>query len=353
MKIFKFLIVVFILSILLFNFPVHAQGGCVTGGEPACFPNLPPQTPSNPVVCARIPGVEFLPVTNCSKPGDLISSVYIFALSLVGISALIMLTIGGIKYMLSGDRDPTSAKEMMKNALIGLVIAFVSWLVLFTINPDLVRTLEINLTPIKAPTSATTATTSSDPGIYCVDINAIVVNCSDTARVVQCRRTVDDQGVPCPTGGQNPNPTTGTVGVGGPCVGASSNPGQMCVSGATCFVSFTDAANCRAANGNESGTCQTASCPVTIGLSQLGGVCDTTSACAAGLECKILVLTTTNTQQRCSTATAATGGGRCMPTNCKANGQNQCFGSDNCPSGSTCSPQGTCVAGLPPPPSPF
>lgn len=99
-----------------------------------------------------VPGLEFLKLNVSDAPlGDLISSLYVFGLGLVGIAALIMLTYGGIRYMLAGDRDPTEAKKHMKNAVIGLVLALSSWLILFTINPDLVKKLQLRLEPIEAP----------------------------------------------------------------------------------------------------------------------------------------------------------------------------------------------------------
>lgn len=265
--------------------------------------------------CKPIPGIEFLTTLNtCSTPGDLLSAVYVFALSMVGISALIMLTLGGVKYMLAGDRDPSSAKEMMKNAFIGLIIAFVAWLILYTINPDLVKTLELNLSPIGTPT-ASTNTPNLPPGTP-------------------------------------PSPITGTATQGSQCVGVSTNPSQMCVSGLTCLTNFTDAASCRSANGNESGVCQTA-CPQAPVALQLGVACDTSSQCdsSAALECRQLVLNNSGIQQQCRTATAALGSGRCLPTNCKANGVNKCFGDDNCATGLTCT-AGTCASAPPPPPPP-
>lgn len=95
---------------------------------------------------AAIKGLEFL--GQPANLGDLLASLYYFLLSLVGISALVMFVWGGIEYMLAGDKDPTKAKERMKNAVYGLVLAVTSYLILYTINPDLVGRLNINLDPI-------------------------------------------------------------------------------------------------------------------------------------------------------------------------------------------------------------
>lgn len=79
--------------------------------------------------------------------GNMLESIYVYGLGLVGISALIMLVFGGLKYMTATDSpgQVNSAKDTMRNAILGLVLALVSWLILFTINPDLVMKLDLKL----------------------------------------------------------------------------------------------------------------------------------------------------------------------------------------------------------------
>lgn len=86
-------------------------------------------------------GLEFLGLPPDADIGTILSKLYVFGVGLVALSALVMFTLGGVRYMLSGDRDPTEAKNWMKNAFWGLVLALTSWLILYTINPDLVKTL--------------------------------------------------------------------------------------------------------------------------------------------------------------------------------------------------------------------
>lgn len=90
-------------------------------------------------LAAVVPGLEFLGGT----PGDtggLIARLYVFGLSLVGVSALIMIVFGGVIYMTAGDSQSrvNQAKALIGNAIFGLVLALISFLILFTINPDLV-----------------------------------------------------------------------------------------------------------------------------------------------------------------------------------------------------------------------
>ncbi len=94
-----------------------------------------------------VPGLEFLQI-DTSSLGNLLASLYVFGLGFIGVAALIMLTYGGIKYMIARDKDPTEAKKYMTNALIGLALALSSWLILYVINPDLVTKLDLALIPI-------------------------------------------------------------------------------------------------------------------------------------------------------------------------------------------------------------
>lgn len=152
-------------GIVLSSF-VHAQNigqqPCYSDRGGYCMKIVAPKiSPAreNGGFAAGIVGLEFL--GESANLGDLLANLYYFLLSLVGISALIMFVWGGIEYMLAGDKDPGKAKERMKNAVYGLVLAFTSWLILYTINPDLVARLDINLDPI-APQQRTEPPPTAD-----------------------------------------------------------------------------------------------------------------------------------------------------------------------------------------------
>lgn len=70
-----------------------------------------------------------------------IQGIYKFGIWTVGIAALFMLSVGGFIYMTSGGNTATlsRAKSYIADALIGLVLALLAYLILFTINPDLVN----------------------------------------------------------------------------------------------------------------------------------------------------------------------------------------------------------------------
>lgn len=66
--------------------------------------------------------------------------VFRFTLALAGFLAVMMIVIGGVEYIISGANESmrTEAKKRINSAISGLVLALVSYLVLYTINPSLV-----------------------------------------------------------------------------------------------------------------------------------------------------------------------------------------------------------------------
>jgi hypothetical protein len=75
--------------------------------------------------------------------------LFIFGLSLVAFLALAQMMVGGIQYILAAGNvaNKVDAKDTIKQALIGLGLLLVSYLLLYTINPDLVNLRNPNLAP--------------------------------------------------------------------------------------------------------------------------------------------------------------------------------------------------------------
>lgn len=92
----------------------------------------------------KIPGTAGL--SGNDLPGY-ISAIYKVALIVVTLSAVLMLSIGGFMYLTSAGNTSSisTAKGIIYDSLIGLVIALSAWLILYIINPDLV---EITLKPL-------------------------------------------------------------------------------------------------------------------------------------------------------------------------------------------------------------
>lgn len=87
-----------------------------------------------------------------------LAQLFWFLLSAAVILALVMLVIGGVEYV--GSAGNTSllgdAKARMLNALLGLVLALASWLILNLINPDLVE-FSLPIQPLNLPVIQTTS----------------------------------------------------------------------------------------------------------------------------------------------------------------------------------------------------
>lgn len=98
-----------------------------------------------------VPGLEFLKVPKTAEIGEFLTAVYYFLIGVVGLSAFIAFTVGGVMYLFSaGSEKMTSqGRVWMWNAVYGLAIAMISWLVLYTINPDLVLQLNLQIKPIR------------------------------------------------------------------------------------------------------------------------------------------------------------------------------------------------------------
>lgn len=78
--------------------------------------------------------------TTTQDIGPFISSIYNFSISIVGVIIFIRFIYAGWLYLTAaGNSGKTSqAKSIMWNAIIGTILLFASYLILYVINPDLV-----------------------------------------------------------------------------------------------------------------------------------------------------------------------------------------------------------------------
>ena len=92
---------------------------------------------------AQIPGVDY------SDFPIFIKTLYDWGIGIVGLLAFAQLVRGGIMYMISGAVDKKdSAKHIITDALIGLTLALASYLIVYTINPQL-TTVNLGLEPLE------------------------------------------------------------------------------------------------------------------------------------------------------------------------------------------------------------
>lgn len=73
--------------------------------------------------------------------GQYIQLVYQFAVTLVSIIAVVLIMLGGVRWIVAAGNESaiTEAKEMITSAIMGLVIALLSYTLLVFINPQLVE----------------------------------------------------------------------------------------------------------------------------------------------------------------------------------------------------------------------
>ena len=95
----------------------------------------------------KIPGI---PAPSGGLP-EYINYLFVFGLGIIGVIALAVMMFGGIQYILAAGNvgKTTEAKEWIKASLTGLIIALFSYIILLTINPDLVQFKTLNITPIQ------------------------------------------------------------------------------------------------------------------------------------------------------------------------------------------------------------
>jgi len=104
--------------------------------------------------------------------GEYAAGVYTFLLSIVGLVAGVFILVGGFQYMTAGgSADRTAAaKRRIVDAIVGLILAFGSYALLYTINPDLVTFEALRLEAVKtdpwsAVESTQLATTTANTGL--------------------------------------------------------------------------------------------------------------------------------------------------------------------------------------------
>jgi len=107
--------------------------------------------------------VEYPSIQGTQASTDLASYIrylYIFGLSAVGVAALGALVIGGFLYM-GADTVTTKdkAREYINGAFLGLLIGLGAYLILNTINPDLLKNRPPDLPQIQTPSAQTPPST--------------------------------------------------------------------------------------------------------------------------------------------------------------------------------------------------
>jgi len=105
----------------------------VIGGFCALFPQ---SVEAEYRLMEKIPGQG--EVTNLP---EYLQALYTFGIAVVGILSVVMIAVGAFMYIVTAAGNVTkmaNAKDIITNAIFGLILAVIAWLILFIINPDLV-----------------------------------------------------------------------------------------------------------------------------------------------------------------------------------------------------------------------
>jgi uncharacterized membrane protein YeaQ/YmgE (transglycosylase-associated protein family) len=148
-----------IISVFTFGTPifVNAQTAVKAGTSEFGAPVNSTYTLLEPLPCIASAGSN---CTSSSPPTTTINIqtyiVYIFKLmiALAVFAAVVMCIIGGFEYMLTDSvSKKLDAKGTIKNAVLGLAGALCSWLILYTINPNLVNVSLVTVPKLNVSTT--------------------------------------------------------------------------------------------------------------------------------------------------------------------------------------------------------
>jgi len=113
------------------------------------------------VKAEETPGYQLLaPLPNIGEevavnPGDYLTNMFYIGIGIAGILAVIMITIGGPQYMTTeAITGKSGAKTRINNAILGLILALASFLLLKTINTDFTSP-SLAIEPVKKPAPTT------------------------------------------------------------------------------------------------------------------------------------------------------------------------------------------------------
>lgn len=145
-----------IFLIIAFCFPVAALA--VTPADDGSLPKGGP--------AFRVPNFE--DVRNEDLPTDLgefIKSLFKWSINLVGISVFVMFLYSGLIWFTAAGSAAKidEARSHMKNAVLGALLLFASYIILYTINPDFVKST-FTLPGLKTSDTPDGVDTSKDPG---------------------------------------------------------------------------------------------------------------------------------------------------------------------------------------------
>ncbi|MES3031973.1 MAG: pilin, partial [Patescibacteria group bacterium] len=149
-------------SVSLVGTTTPSTGGTSTTGAPS--------TNSNYHLLAPLPGTDGKSITDVNTTNGLgayLNLIIELFIGLCAVLSVVMIVMGGIEYMTSElAHTKESGKEKIEHAILGLLIALGAYALLFTINPDLLKS-DINPpnAAVEIPVNQPAGTCSNHPEI--------------------------------------------------------------------------------------------------------------------------------------------------------------------------------------------
>ena len=138
--------------------------------SPLLFLVIPIFTFAQATISPAIPGMTTA-ATSSTPPGVFVGGFYNFALMIGGVLAFGAIVYGGILYAASAGNPSkqSEGKELVKGALFGLLLLAGAYLILYTVNPNLVNlalpTLSaVNIAPVSTSNGVVTGLGSTQEG---------------------------------------------------------------------------------------------------------------------------------------------------------------------------------------------
>ena len=171
-----------------------------------------------------------------------VKALYAFAIFSVAIAALLMVMIGGFIYVTAAGNTSQvdKGKEFIKDALIGIVVAFGSYLILYVINPNLVN---INLDslrkltmtsggatwgPSPTPTPPGEPMKTGDCSGYILSGPTCSLLSSEIQAFLKCLRSAVPSEIPITLKSLTSNASGNSLEKSASCCGHGGNPGGGC-----------------------------------------------------------------------------------------------------------------------------
>lgn len=160
------------------------------------------ETGTDYVLLEPLPGISSVPVGGF---GGYLAAMFKLSIGLATVLAVLQLSIAGFKYLTQDSFSQKSdARETINNALFGLLLLLSSYLILKTINPDLV-TQDLMITPVGGNVSSqgdvrydVVVEQQEGVGTFQESIGSSSYKKDDS-----CYSTTSGNPIPCPTSNTN------------------------------------------------------------------------------------------------------------------------------------------------------